>query len=87
MQDLTKVQFKILSEVPSDGFILLRTLSGNLGMSSNHVREQIRKLELSGHVILGRPEYRNAPLKIKLIAMFDNALPNFDELLFSTRWV
>jgi len=87
MQELTKVQHKILSATPKQGFILLRDLSSNLGMSSNHVREQIRRLEKSGHVTLGRPEYRNAPLKITLVEMVAGLHLNFDKLLFSTRWV
>jgi DNA-binding Lrp family transcriptional regulator len=87
MQELTTVQFKILSGLPKEGGVLLRELSGSLGMSSNHVREQVRRLESSGHLSVSRDKGRTAPLKIKLIALLDNALPDFDKLLFSTKWV
>jgi transcription initiation factor IIE alpha subunit len=85
--ELTKVQHQILTATPLKGFILLRDLSDNLGMSSNHVRTQIRKLEESGHVSLGRAESKTAPLKISLVEMIDGVHQNFDKLLFSTRWV
>jgi predicted ArsR family transcriptional regulator len=87
MQELTKEQNKILSATPKEGFIFLRDLSSNVGLSSNHVRTQIRRLEESGHVTLGRPESRTAPLKISLAKMFEGAVVNFDKLLFSTKWV
>jgi len=84
---LTDMQSKILAALPKAEFIFLRSLSDKLGMSSDHIRVQIGKLEASGHLTVGNPEYRNAPLRIKIISLVEGLRPDFDKLLFSTRWV
>ncbi len=84
---LTDLQSRILAHLPKMEFITLRKLADRVEMSSNQVRVQVRKLESLGFLSVAPPEYPNAALKIRLLAMIASERPNFDKLLINTRWV
>jgi predicted ArsR family transcriptional regulator len=85
--ELSALQERILSTIPKIDFIQLGQLAKSVGIYAYRVRQELKKLEDLGRVSVGRSGLPGAPLIIERCALNIAAKPNFDKLLFSTRWV
>lgn len=87
MEQITEVQKQILAFIPTDGEIRLRSLANKVEMSSNQVRTHVRRLEKLGYLSVCPLRYKTDPIKIRLLNLSATGKPNFDNLLFSTKWI
>ncbi len=86
-EQLTDLQTRILLAMSKFDFIILSRLADKLDLTTKQARVQIHKLKQLGYVSIDTPEYSNAPMKIRLANTFESPRPDFDKLLFNTKWV
>jgi len=87
--ELTTMQNRILSAVPRFDFIKLCDLAKTIDSYPLKVRKELKTLKALGRLSVGRSRLPGAPLVIRHCEKqaATGERPNFDKLLFNTRWV
>jgi len=87
--ELTTMQNRILSAVPKFDFIKLCDLARIIDSYPLKVRKELKTLKELGRLSVGRSRLPGAPLVIRHCEKQSTrvARPDFDKLLFNTRWV